>query len=371
MISWKFALERIDKEVELSNKKKQALDNLFSARKISQPTYEYLSKDLTEAIAEVEARRKTLADKITSKIGEFEQQIRTLELLLASSEIRYAAGEMDETLYMHENNVLNFGLEATKQELIEVKEAIVKILSGEMSPTPPSTPSEVEKAPSKEETVTVNNEPPEVPTVTEIPIGTVETPVGASIQENIPVPAPAVLEVVMEENTRPLTEASLENTQPTLVEPPTETPVEVHAETLVNETIEIKIEQPEEVAMEEKLTEETVEASKEIPVEVAPAEETETVPEKPIEANAETPAGLMVEAPTEESVKPNFETTPEVYKEETVVAPTEEALISEGMQEAPVKPYPFRAHLETADTEETSEEAATEAQVAETTEQTH
>ena len=215
MISWKFALERIDKELELSSKKKQALDKLFSTGKISHPTYEHISKDLTEAIAEVEARRKALAEKVTSKIDEFEQQIRTLELLLASSEIRYAAGEMDETLYTHENSVLNFGLQATKQELTEIQGAIAKIISGEVPSTPLPISSEVERAPSTEEVVEASNTPAEVPVVTEILTGTIETPAETSVQE----PVPAMSEVIIEEVVKPLTEAqaSVETPEPMLV----------------------------------------------------------------------------------------------------------------------------------------------------------
>ena len=88
-------MKKIGKDLELARKKKQALDELFKRCKISQYTYDSINEEITNAIAEIEARRKDLAEKMTSKITEFEEQINTLEMLFANSELQYAAGEID------------------------------------------------------------------------------------------------------------------------------------------------------------------------------------------------------------------------------------------------------------------------------------
>jgi len=150
LISWKFSLEEINGELELAKKKKQALEKLFNEGKVSQLTYDSFSNDISKAIAEIEAKQKTLVEKMTSKVEELEQQMKTLEHLLVNSEIRHVSGEIEEEIYTHECNVLSLGLETTKQELNEIKEAISNI--GEQDLDLPSPQSEEETASMEPET---------------------------------------------------------------------------------------------------------------------------------------------------------------------------------------------------------------------------
>lgn len=129
MALWKYSLEVTNRELELVKKKKQALDNLFTMSKISQTTYDYLNKDLTEAITEVETHQKTLADKITARANELENQLKSLELFFANLEIHFTAGEIDEELYKQQGNAVNLGIEATKQELINISGALGEFIS--------------------------------------------------------------------------------------------------------------------------------------------------------------------------------------------------------------------------------------------------
>lgn len=127
LISWKYSLEKINGELELARKKKQALDKLLNEGKVSQPTYDSFSEEVAQAIEEIESRQKTLVHKMESKIGELEQQMRTLESLLVNSEIRHISGELENDAYDRECNVLSLGLETTKSELDEIKEAVSAI----------------------------------------------------------------------------------------------------------------------------------------------------------------------------------------------------------------------------------------------------
>lgn len=243
MISWKYSFKEISKDLELSKKKKHVLDDLLNEGKISQSTYESLNKELMDAITDIEARRKALAEKITSKIGELEQQITVLEMFLATSEIQYAAGEIDEELHQHESNAFALGLDATKQELNAVKEIVGELIPEEPVPTPPSPPQGEE----------IVEKPPEV---------AVEAP-----QE-----PKTISEEVLEEE---------------LMEKPREKP-------FAEESVEVPQEAPsEEAPAEEEEFQESEEATEEIVEETVEGSEV-------AEEMAEEEASTEEEAPTEE-----------------------------------------------------------------------
>jgi hypothetical protein len=118
---WKYSFELVTKELEVTRKKKQALDNLYAADKISQSTYEYLEIELSKAVAELEDHLGALTDKMTSRAQELEKQINTLELFLASLELHHAAGDVNDEAYDKQNKAILLGLEATKQELNDIE----------------------------------------------------------------------------------------------------------------------------------------------------------------------------------------------------------------------------------------------------------
>jgi hypothetical protein len=124
---WKDAFDRVNTELDLANRKKRALDTLLGSGRISQFTYDCLSKDLNEEIGQIEIRRKALTDKMTNKLSELEEQQQTLEFFLANSEMAYAAGEINDELHARECSALSLGLDAVKQELNWIREVIIQI----------------------------------------------------------------------------------------------------------------------------------------------------------------------------------------------------------------------------------------------------
>ena len=144
MISWKYSLEKINGELELAKKKKQALTKLLDEGKVSQPTYDSFSNEIADAIAEIEAKQNALVEKMRTKTNELEQQMKTLEFLLVNSEIRHVSGEIEEEAYNRECNVLSLGLETTRQELNEIKDAISNISEQSLG-LPPPPPLQVEE----------------------------------------------------------------------------------------------------------------------------------------------------------------------------------------------------------------------------------
>ena len=288
MISWKYSFEKISKDLELARKKKQALDDLFDSGKISASTYESLDKELTGIISEIEARQKDLANKMTSKIADLENQIGTLEMFLANSEIQYAAGEIDDALHTNESSAFSLGLDAVKKQLVTIKEVITSLMPEVVAPPPLPTPSETVETPITEEVV---EEAAELP---------VETPLETPVEETMEV-EPVSEEVTVDEALETLTE-----------EVPTEEVAEVTTEEVVEEAAEISSAEEvvetlpeittETVVEEEALSEEAFEEPviTEFPAE-AVHEETATEEEAVVEEEAAVEEEATIEDETEVS----------------------------------------------------------------------
>jgi hypothetical protein len=133
LISWKHSFKRLSEEYEVARKKKQALDNLLKKGRISQSTFDVFNREIGDALAEVENEEKALLEKMAAKVVELEGQVKTLEVLLANFEIGHVTGEIDDQAYQRENDLLSVGLETTKHELDEVKEAADELAGGELT----------------------------------------------------------------------------------------------------------------------------------------------------------------------------------------------------------------------------------------------
>jgi len=124
LISWKHSFNRLNEEYKVAKKKKEALDNLVNSGRISQATYELINTEINEALAEIEKQQEALLEKMNSKMMELEGQIKTLEMLLANSEIQHVTGEVDEEAYQREISLLSMGLETARHELDLVRDAV-------------------------------------------------------------------------------------------------------------------------------------------------------------------------------------------------------------------------------------------------------
>jgi len=129
-------------------KKRQALNSLLESGRISRPTYELFEGEMNEAIAEIERQRKALLDKMTVKAREMEEQIKTLEKLLANFEIQHVGGEIEEEVYQRETALLTMGLESIRQELNVIKETIEKLKSAQRAESSPPQ-QEAEQKPAE------------------------------------------------------------------------------------------------------------------------------------------------------------------------------------------------------------------------------
>jgi len=143
------SFEIVSQELDLTRRKKQALDDLLASERISQPTYEHLEKGLMETILDLEAQQKSLADKMTGWADELEEQIQLLELLLANLEIHHATGEIDDEAYDKQNRAILLGLDATKQDLVDMRNILSKTVSEAVQPPSVRTTPETKEEPEQ------------------------------------------------------------------------------------------------------------------------------------------------------------------------------------------------------------------------------
>ena len=202
MSSWRYSSELVSRELDLAKKKKKALDDLYAAGKISQSTYEYIEKDLTEVIIDLEAHLKTLIDRMKTRAEELEKQMKSLEIFLANLEMHYVAGEIDEETYTNQNKAIILGLNATKQELETIKDALSKIVPEkpelEVEEKAPEKPPEEEKPePVVEEKPTEEKEEEQL-----------EVQPAPESAETTEMELPTLLARTEEEQTQPITEES-------------------------------------------------------------------------------------------------------------------------------------------------------------------
>jgi len=268
LISWKYSFEEISKDLELAKKKKQALEDLYSAGKISESTYESLNSDIGHTITEIEKRQKALAEKMTSKLTDLEKQINTLEIFLANSEIQHVAGEIDDELHERESKAFGLGLDALRQQLDSIKGIVGDILPEAVAP-PPSEPEETAEAAV------------EMPTTEEIAEEKAETPVEAPSVEETPVEVTE--EIAGEQPTE-----TPEETETVSEEMTAEEPVEIPTEEIEEQapSPEEVVEEPEathELAVEEEVDEAATEEEMETPTEEASYEQEEEVAEEETE----------------------------------------------------------------------------------------
>jgi len=146
---WKNSFEMVSRELELVKKRKQALHELLATATISQPTYETLSGELTDGLSYLESYRKSLIEKMKARASDVETQISTLELFLANLEIHHAAGEAEDESYSQQSDAITLGLEAAKNELIEIGSLLSTV----------TLPEETGKAGEAELEVPVKGEP--------------------------------------------------------------------------------------------------------------------------------------------------------------------------------------------------------------------
>jgi polyhydroxyalkanoate synthesis regulator phasin len=322
----------LNEEYGIAKKKKQALDSLFERGKISKSTHESFNAEIIAAIEEIEKQQKELGQRMQQKTQELENQIKTLEILLANYEIQYVAGEIDDNTYQLEINLLGGGLDTAKRELLTVQDAVNQLCG---TPLPETAIDKATPVMEAKPELTIESPEPIIEQTSAAPIieetsfeqpiaaEIVETPIDTvSIVESTPIDqpaeiiaeAPVVEEPVVEE---PIAEA------PVVEEPVVEEPTSEFAP-VFEEAI---IEQQVDVFAEESFTDVAADQDIATPEPVAEAEEVQA--EKVPLDEFDVPASEIVQRDLTQIVE---ELTPENPREALVAA--QEDVIVETPQEA-------------------------------------
>jgi methyl-accepting chemotaxis protein len=353
LISWKHSFKRLNEEYEIAKKKKQALDNLFETGRISQATRDSFENDINAVIMEIEKQQKDLLAKMQGKTQELENQIKTLETLLANYEIEHVIGEIDEESYQREITLLSTGLETAKHELEVIKEATNQLCTPVEAPTTePSLPVEESK------TEVVQNEPVESAPVApaEVEVEVAPSPEEPAITTEAAVPEPP--EIASEETT-PAEMPQAEEDTPQIVEATAE---------VIEDQPQVAEEMPE--AIEE--TPAVIEDVPQVTEEISDAmEETAEVTEETPEITEEMPQVIEDEPQEIEDTVEVIEEMPEL----TVEVPEAVEDASEAVEEMPMEVHPQKAPEEAhpeviAEGIPEQEQAADEAAAADTDEDT-
>ena len=334
LISWKNSFNRLNEEYEIAHKKKRALDNLFEKGRISQSTRDSFDSEIAVAIAEIEKQQQELVKKMQQKTGELENQIKTLEMLLANYEIQHVAGEIDENTYELEINLLSSGFETAKHELENLREAANQ-LCAPAAPAPVAEPiasPAVEVAPAQPAEnveVAVAVAPVEIVAAPAVPEPCIQEPVAAPVAEEalvIEQPA-AVAESIEAAAPEPIAPEPVAIIEEAVAEQAAVENVEVANEPILEETAAVA----EEIIVEQTAVENAeVDVPEVTDAELPPIVE-EILPENPF---PEAPQAAQTEAAEEIVTEVCAETQPvSMPPAKEVLPPVETSDSSESKKE--------------------------------------
>jgi len=125
--SWREAFETTIRELELANRKREALRDLLERNRMSRSTYDYLIRELEDEIGRFRDHMRVLAKRMNERISELHRQERMLERFLAWLELMHIGEEIDEEKYNYQRDAFMSGLDATRSEIRQIEEALRRI----------------------------------------------------------------------------------------------------------------------------------------------------------------------------------------------------------------------------------------------------
>jgi len=125
--SWRESFETTIRELELANRKKEALRDLLDRNRMSRSTYDFLIRELEDEISRLRDHMRVLAKSMNERIGELHRQERLIEGFLAWLELMHVGGEIDDETYNHQMDIFTSGLDATRSEIKQIEEALRRI----------------------------------------------------------------------------------------------------------------------------------------------------------------------------------------------------------------------------------------------------
>lgn len=138
---WKVDSEELRREAEVSKRRMSALENLYSAGKVSARTYQELSEEYRKVLKSQEEERQRLIDMLEDRNDELSRQIALLERLLADTEVQHITSELSENTFKIAASSLKSGIDRALQEKREVEMDLeaLQLLDAVVEPNPQPT----------------------------------------------------------------------------------------------------------------------------------------------------------------------------------------------------------------------------------------
>jgi hypothetical protein len=123
---WKVEAESLTKEFDLAIKRMNALSDLHRQGDIQPDIYEDFHRNHDANLNDLETRREDLKKKLALISSRLDQQMRELEMFLATNKMQLASGEIDPQAYKIAADSIENGLKRT----FSAKRQIETILTG-------------------------------------------------------------------------------------------------------------------------------------------------------------------------------------------------------------------------------------------------
>lgn len=134
--TWRVEVEDFHKEADAVQQRLIALDELLDAGEITQSLYDELRKDHESIMKSLEDRKKGLIESLKRKASDLDQQLKSLERILATTKMLHRAGQISESTYKVSIEYIIQGLSHVKAEKKDLEAHLNELLSVK-KPEPP------------------------------------------------------------------------------------------------------------------------------------------------------------------------------------------------------------------------------------------
>ncbi len=134
---WIVEAEEISRELDLLRRRDRALIELRASGDIDELTYSRLKDQYEEAKDELLERSETVIDKLAERVKQLDDQIKTVQSLIANNKMQYTSGEINENVYCSANESIQGALKRFNFERDELLGKINVLISSRDSTVAP------------------------------------------------------------------------------------------------------------------------------------------------------------------------------------------------------------------------------------------
>jgi chromosome segregation ATPase len=126
---WIVEAEEISKELDLLRRRDRALIELRASGDIDELTYERFKDQYGQAKDDLLKRSETVIDKLAERVKQLDDQIKTVQSLIANNKMQYTSGEINENVYCIANEFIQSALKRFNLERDEILGKINVLIS--------------------------------------------------------------------------------------------------------------------------------------------------------------------------------------------------------------------------------------------------